>query len=704
MRLMSSRGVRPCSTWPFAACLSSLVLLAAALFFSGLAAAQGPPARPTRTADHDAVEARIAAEVVAESQEAAAAFERGTRLRDEGNLDGAAAAFEEAARLAPKSSHPLRRLCGVRSSQGRHDDAVARCREAVALADLPLNRAALADALLSTEKKADLDLAYTNAQIAFDRDTTDEYTAATFCRVAIARNDLHSLERGLARLRAIAPAGLPAHFFGAVAAAARGDWSEAEAEIEAARAAGLPAEDADRILARMREAEPAYFRYSTHLKGIGLGWLATLLVLIAGGFFLSGAALRSAARLPAERTGRAHGADALIRRAYKALLWIACAFYYLSIPLVLGIVLAGAGGIIYFFLWAGRIPIKLVLIVGLVALTTLWAVVKSLLVRVKDEDPGQPLDLAAHPRLREVLNEVASRVGTRPVDRVFLTPGTDIAVLERGGTFSRLRGRPMERCLILGLGVIHDMRMLDFKAVLAHEYGHFQNADTAGGGFALAVRRSLLLSAISMAQAGVAHWYNPAWWFVRGFFALFLRISQGASRLQEVLADRWAAFTYGAAAFEGGLRHAIAASVAFDARSSAVLNEVVSAKTGLRNLYTYQPEAPPDPAEMERAVEEALNREASPYDSHPSPAERFALVHRLTGTPTPEDDGTLALSLLSDTEAVQREMTREVCGRVAEQTGIWIPDEDRPKKRRREEADPEEASSAEETPQSGSGS
>jgi len=94
-----------------------------------------------------------------------------------------------------------------------------------------------------------------------------------------------------------------------------------------------------------------------------------------------------------------------------------------------------------------------------------------------------------------------------------------------------------------------------FKAVLAHEYGHLSNRDTAGGGFALAVRRSLTTAAVGLAERGVATWYNPAWLFLTGFNRVFLRISQGASRLQETLADRWAASAYGARYFEQGLRH-----------------------------------------------------------------------------------------------------------------------------------------------------
>src|SRR2546425_8822909 len=92
---------------------------------------------------------------------------------------------------------------------------------------------------------------------------------------------------------------------------------------------------------------------------------------------------------------------------------------------------------------------------------------------------------------RSVLDEVAQRVGTRPVDNVYMTPGAQVAVMERGRSMlARARGRA-ERCLILGAAALEGMRLGPFKAILAHEYGHFSNRDTAGGGVALAGGRSL---------------------------------------------------------------------------------------------------------------------------------------------------------------------------------------------------------------------
>jgi Zn-dependent protease with chaperone function len=649
---------------------SALLVASAILFTVAAASAQSPRPRTPKELETDASFER---EVAAESAEAAEAFARGNALREEGDFVGAGAAYDEAARLAPKSSHPVRRACGALDAQEKYAEAVAKCREALARDDRPLNRAALADSLFLQGRDSDAAEAHELARTAFHRDSTgDDFIAVTYCGSAVRRGDLASMTAGLERLRKVAPGAPVTHYFAGIAHAMQGEWSDAEREMDAAVVAGMPADEGERMKGLFRESQPFYVRYGRHAGAFGVGWLATLVSLVLGGFALSALTMRSARSLPAEKTGRPHGVQAFIRRAYAFFLWVACAFYYVSIPLVLAFVVLATLAVVYGALVVGHIPVKLLVILGIVAATTVWAILKSLFVRSTDEDPGDRLDLDTHTRLRDVLHEVAEKVGTRPVDAVFLTTATELAVFERGSALSRVRGRSAERCLVLGLGVLQDMRLIDFKAVLAHEYGHFQNADTAGGGFALAVRRSLIRSIVAMAESGVATWYNPAWWFMRGFFALFLRVSQGASRLQEILADRWAAFSYGPAAFESGLRHAIAASVVFDMRTDAVLREAVEEKRGFHNLYTAQPTKPLDDEEVSTAIEASISREASAYDSHPSPTERFALVHRLVDTPAAVDDGTKAIDLLEDGEALQLARTREICARVAAETGVKV--------------------------------
>lgn len=649
--------------------LHLLGVLAVTLGLTASAHAQRAP-----TAAEVAERDRVRAEVAAASPAALAALQRGEAADDAGDLDAAAAAYAEAARLAPGPSHPLRRSCGVDSRRLRHEEAVAHCGRALALAEIPANHAAMAWALLERGADADLPTAQRHARSAFNGDPRSFFAAITYARVAVHREDPALLDLAVERMRTIEPTDPYTHVYATYAAMFRGDLDRAARSIEAARASGLPDEAADELLRAVDAQTPLHVRAARAAGWIGAAWLTTLLTLTVLGFALSAATLRAASRLPTEPGGHATGADRALRRAYAVCLWAACAFYYASIPLVLAVITAISGVFVYAVLVFGGGVVKIAGMVGLFFLVTAWAIVKSLLARGRDGDPGMRLDLDAQPKLRAALDEVARAVGTRPPDAVFLVPDASVAVFERGRALSRLLGRRSERCLVLGLGVLPGMTALQLKAVLAHEHGHFKNEDTAGGAFALAVRRSVILTSIELDAAGAAHWYNPAWLFLRGFAALFGRISQGASRLQEILADRWAAFAYGPAAFEAGLRHVIGASVAFDAHADAVLHDVVTHQRPLRNLYGHAPAMPVDGRLVAAAVSEILARPETPYDSHPAPLERFAITRRLGGPSHLDDDGAMAVDLLDGVGELQEAMTRLIKVQFAEGTGFVIPD------------------------------
>jgi Zn-dependent protease with chaperone function len=264
------------------------------------------------------------------------------------------------------------------------------------------------------------------------------------------------------------------------------------------------------------------------------------------------------------------------------------------------------------------------------------------------------------------------------VDTVFVTPGTDAAVYERGGLARQLAGRT-ERCLILGVGLLDGMTHAQLKSVLAHEYGHFVNKDTAGGGFSLAVRRSVLQMAEALAAGGAAAWYNPAWLFVTRFYNLFLRVSQGASRLQEILADRWAALAYGGRSFAAGLTHVVTRSIRFDKHADATLHEVLDGSLPLRNLYRYAPAKAVDEQEVAEEVAKALNAEPSPYDSHPRPADRIAWVGDVAcAFEVDLEDGAPAWTLFADREELERRLTDEVRANLRARRGVEIPAEPLP--------------------------
>jgi len=491
--------------------------------------------------------------------------------------------------------------------------------------------------------------------------------------VALATNDEPLLIAAVERLGVLAPDNPQTEIYRTLQQARAGDFDDARESLLRAQSLGAdPAVTAD-LMSKLDDAMPWYQRWGKQALAVVGVWLAGMVALLGVGLLLSGVALRAAHRPPADQSGRAQGMGAALRRAYAVVLGLCCVYYYVSIPLVLILAVGVPAGIIYGIWSIGYIAPKLFIVMGLIAVVTVIAMLKALFVRPVHSEPGMPLPLAEHPEFAEVLQRVAAKVGTRPVDKVYLTPHVEAAVFEQGGMAAQLRGKT-QRCLILGLALLDGMKLDQLEAILAHEYGHLSNRDTAGGGFALAVRRSLIMTARGLAEAGAATKLNPAWLFVTGFYKLFLRISHGASRLQEVLADRWAAYSYGAEAFVGGLTHVVRRSVEFDHFANRTLEELSRSGAGLANLYTYEPSAPADAKAVEEAIASALRRTPSVYDSHPAPETRFQLVRNLPGIASVKGElAAEAWSVFPKRRELEEAVTRLFCSEVHAATGLFIP-------------------------------
>ncbi|MGC4093711.1 MAG: tetratricopeptide repeat protein [Polyangiaceae bacterium] len=500
------------------------------------------------------------------------------------------------------------------------------------------------------------------------------------CELALARGDAETLRECAERLRKIAPKAAQTYYYSAIQRATVGEFSEANDYLDQALANGAPPATVASLRTRIDDAEPWYSKWGRRLAIALVAWVVGLGLLLGLGVSLSMSALRAARTPPSERSGRASGLSAWVRAAYAAVLWLGCAYYYLSIPIVVLLVLALAAAPILGILAAGYVAPKLFIIIGLLVLATLSAMTKGVFARPVERDPGLQLDMTRYPDLKRLLEEVARKVGTRPVDTIFMTPNASVAVFERGGLLRQLRGKS-ERCLILGAGVLSNMPIAQLRAILAHEYGHFSNRDTAGGGLALAVRRSLTATAINLAHSGAATRFNPAWVFVTTYHSLFLRISLGASRLQEVLADRWAAFSYGSETFAAGLQHVVRRSIEFERHVEATVNEIARSKAGLANLYQHVPEPSAEQSPLEVAFQEALTRQPTPYDSHPSPMERIELVRNSGAEARVETDdavadgaGSDAWALFPNREELERSLTVEFCSNIYQATGLRLGD------------------------------
>jgi len=666
--------------------MSRFVLAIALLLVSNPALAQ---LKPPSDAE---LESQFRRDVAAASEDAAKAFDEANAARDAGRLDEAAAAYQRAIELAPTVDHPHRRLCSVLDRLSRPDEAVEQCEIALMRApDSAYNKSGLANVLLTRNGDHDRDRALQLATEASGTLPQDASVTQVWCRALMSQRSWarknYELRDCSERLLSLAPDDIVGNFLGAITAAEDQNFDLARRRLDKAKAGGLPVDVYKGLSDKLDEVEeqtatfpkPARKAFSIGVWVLGI-WVTAMLVLLIAGFVLSRTMLRTVNRT-AHRAADAEAAgtdgERGLRRIYKAVLLLSGVYFYLSMPVILGTIVAAGCGLILVFFAMGVIPIKLVVLIGIVVLATVGAILRSLFVRADSTPPGDPFDVSKHPKLRALLDDVASTVGTRPVDVAYLTPGTDMAVTERGGVWTSISGKRTERSLIMGVGLFDGMTQLQLRSILAHEHGHYRNEDTAGGGFALAVRRSLFTLIVRLAQSGVAAWWNPAWWFVRGFHRMYLGISQGASRLQEVLADRWAIKAYGSEAFIAGYKHVVARSVEFDHGVNSTIKEVIEKDRPLPNLYRYEPETKHfTEADLATEIETEMAREPTAYDSHPSPKQRLEWAKQLAVARAPQpDDDKPVWELFADREALERSMTSTVRERIYANHGIMIAEQ-----------------------------
>jgi len=463
-------------------------------------------------------------------------------------------------------------------------------------------------------------------------------------------NLIADFRRGTEQLVAKHPELMATHLFNAILAAYDEKWITAEQEIEVAQSLGLAPEVAQQFLdsgVKTRARVWHYLIYSLYLVG---AWLVGLTALFLVGKLMSRKTLSS---LEAANPDSPTSASELtLRKWYRKLINVAGFYYYISLPVVVFLVIIVAASITYAFLMLGRIPIKLVAILAIGGLVTIVTLIRSLFIKVEDVDPGRSLNYDEAPELWDLTRTVAAAVNTRPVDEIRITPGTDLAVYEKGTKRERSQDKA-QRVLILGIGVLNDFKQNGFRAVLAHEYGHFTHRDTAGGDVAIRVNNDMVKFAHAMIANDQARWWNVAFQFLRIYHFIFRRISHGATRLQEVLADRIAALKYGPLAFEEGLTHVVQKSVEFHHLAAKEIEASVEARRALQNLYELRLD---QSSNLQQEIEESLNRKTSEDDTHPSPNDRFRLTRRISSVNEVPATGTV-WDLFKNREALTNEMT-----------------------------------------------
>ena len=210
-------------------------------------------------------------------------------------------------------------------------------------------------------------------------------------------------------------------------------------------------------------------------------------------------------------------------------------FYILGIlVLLLGAAAAVVGAII-----AGKTAILLKLVIPLVVLMGL--VLKSLWVKL-EAPKGLSLGRREHPQLFETIEGVRRAARAPTAHQVLLTNDLNAAIVQvpRLGLFGW-----QKNYLILGLPLLQILSLDEFKAVLAHEFGHLSGAHGRFGAWIYRVRAGW--SRLNDSLQTTEHWgqflFVP---FFNWYAPRFAAYSFVQARRQEYEADGLAAQTVGA--------------------------------------------------------------------------------------------------------------------------------------------------------------
>jgi Zn-dependent protease with chaperone function len=358
-------------------------------------------------------------------------------------------------------------------------------------------------------------------------------------------------------------------------------------------------------------------------------------------------------------------AEPWLARLYAVGLVFGLILFYAALPFIAAGLLVGTLGLLWLIFQAGRIPIKLVVIVIVVGLGMVWAVLKSMFARMGSGSFGIAKTDGECPKLFEALREVARRVDTSPVDEVYIAPGTEIAVHQEGrgpwGMFGTKR-----RVLTLGLATLRTLTIPELKSILAHEYAHFSHQDTHYSRFIHRVDLSIHTALSGMGAAGgKLNYVNPFFWFLVLYYRAYSLLSAGFSRSREYLADRMSCSLYGSKVFTSALTKVCTEGPLFDTTMYDSVAGMLNEGKAFKNMYeafTEFRQGDSSTADREK-IRAALEAERpSFFASHPTYQERLAAAGAFP--PGREFDATPAIQLFDDPAALEEQLTEYLTGAI----------------------------------------
>ena len=296
--------------------------------------------------------------------------------------------------------------------------------------------------------------------------------------------------------------------------------------------------------------------------------------------------------------------------------------------------------------WGNRISPKLFLICWAAGGTLLWNVVPRL---TTFEPPGPLLDEKEEPGLFAFIRDVAARMHQPMPSEVYLVPDVNAFVAHRGG----LLGLGGTRYMGLGLGLMSVDNVSQFKATVAHEFGHFAGGDTKLGTLVFGTRNTMVRTLRNLGHGFLGSVFG----FL--FKHLYMRITQAISRQQELVADEWSVKLAGKNAHVSGLKVEALHGAGFGLFLRTEVNPLLGMGRAPNNVFEGYRRFTTSTVwkNVQPEIEKNMAAPSSdPFDSHPPLDERIAYAQGLTGGDFSMDERP-ATALLRDAAALEQKLS-----------------------------------------------
>ncbi len=213
------------------------------------------------------------------------------------------------------------------------------------------------------------------------------------------------------------------------------------------------------------------------------------------------------------------------------------------------------------------IPKLMVIIAGLglmaVGVSVIFFLVKFVFAVSKNENAGRvEITEEEQPRLFAFIRQLTEETKTPFPKKIFLSPDVNACVFYNSSFWSMFV--PVKKNLEIGLGLVNAINISEFKAVMAHEFGHFSQRSMKLGSFTYNVNRIIynmlyennsytgflrtwgnlhgLLAVFAAITLKIAEGIQ---WILRGMYSLVNKSYMGLSREMEFHADAVAASVAG---------------------------------------------------------------------------------------------------------------------------------------------------------------